>query len=110
MGAATERRGEMGSRSGSYLEMAELDAAGSSGRGGDGASASSNSAAGASAVRLGFITGVILTNKVISFERILFRATRGNMFLKQSQILGTVVDPTTGEKCEKTVCVVFFAG
>jgi V-type H+-transporting ATPase subunit a len=32
------------------------------------------------------------------------------MFLKQSQILGTVVDPTTGEKCEKTVCVIFFAG
>ena len=40
----------------------------------------------ATAVRLGFITGVLLTNKTASFERVLFRATRGNMFLKQSPI------------------------
>ena len=101
----------MGARSSSYLEMAELDAgrAGGSARGG-GESGAEATSSGANTVRLGFITGVILTNKVISFERILFRATRGNMFLKQSRILGTVLDPTTGEKCEKTVIVVFFAG
>jgi len=62
------------------------------------------------AVRLGFITGVLLTGKTASFERVLFRATRGNMFLKQSPIEGKVEDPSTGDKVEKTVYVVFFAG
>lgn len=98
----------MGQRRGSssYLEMAEMDAGGASASGRDGGGQRSN----ANAVRLGFLAGVILTSKVIAFERILFRATRGNMFLKQSRIDGTVIDPTTGERCEKTVCVVFFAG
>ena len=35
-----------------------------------------------SAVRLGFVTGLIQTERLNSFERILFRATRGNMFLR----------------------------
>lgn len=48
--------------------------------------------------RLGFITGVIPKIKAASFERILFRATRGNMFLKQASIEDAVVDPATGEK------------
>jgi len=107
-------RGENGDgrstgRTGSYLEMAEL---GSERRASDGREngTSSENSQGNKAVRLGFITGVMLTHKVIAFERILFRATRGNMFLKQSPIPGFVVDPTTGEKCEKTVIVVFFAG
>lgn len=41
-------------------------------------------------MRLGFITGVLLTSKTQPFERVLFRATRGNMFLKQSPIEGKV--------------------
>lgn len=99
-------------RSGSYLEMAELGSEQRSNEGTSGGNTSVESAQeqAAKAVRLGFITGVLMTSKVVSFERILFRATRGNMFLKQSPILGLVVDPTTGEKCEKTVIVVFFAG
>lgn len=32
---------------------------------------------------LGYVTGVILQEKALSFERVLFRATRGNMFVKQ---------------------------
>nr|XP_024392931.1 V-type proton ATPase subunit a3-like isoform X3 [Physcomitrium patens] len=60
--------------------------------------------------RLGFITGVIPKIKAASFERILFRATRGNMFLKQASIEDAVVDPATGEKIEKTVFVIFFSG
>ena len=62
------------------------------------------------AVRLGFITATVGTHKTSSFERVLFRATRGNMFLKQSVIEGKVTDPKTGERVEKTVVVVFFAG
>jgi V-type H+-transporting ATPase subunit a len=60
--------------------------------------------------RLGFISGVVPKAKAASFERILFRATRGNMFLKQAPIEEAVIDPATGEKVEKTVFVVFFAG
>jgi hypothetical protein len=48
--------------------------------------------------RLGFITGLVPKLKVTSFERILFRATRGNMFLKQAPIEQPVDDPATGEK------------
>ena len=62
------------------------------------------------AVRLGFITGMLLTSKTAAFERVLFRATRGNMFLRTCPIEGKVEDPATGEKADKTVYVVFFAG
>lgn len=60
-------------------------------------------------MRLGFVAGTIAEDKLHAFERLLFRATRGNMFLKFSSV-GTVVDPTTTEKVEKAVFVVFFAG
>ena len=64
----------------------------------------------AASARLGFITGTIKTEKVHAFERVLFRATRGNVFLKLANIEGHVEEPTTGEKTFKTVYVVFFAG
>jgi hypothetical protein len=47
--------------------------------------------------------------QVLPFERLLFRATRGNMFLKHS-VVGAVTDPITGDKQEKAVFTVFFAG
>lgn len=34
----------------------------------------------------------------MAFERILFRATRGNVFLKQVSVDEPVVDPVSGEK------------
>ena len=37
----------------------------------------------AQAGRLGFVSGTLLAEKAISFERVLFRATRGNMLLRQ---------------------------
>ncbi|KAL2633846.1 hypothetical protein R1flu_005325 [Riccia fluitans] len=61
-------------------------------------------------VRLGYVSGVVPKAKALAFERILFRATRGNMFLKQAPIEQPVTDPATGEKVEKVVFVVFFAG
>ncbi|KAK9799428.1 hypothetical protein WJX73_009975 [Symbiochloris irregularis] len=60
-------------------------------------------------VRLGFVAGTIQQEKIIAFERLLFRATRGNMYLRTLSV-GSVVDPTTTEKQEKSVFVVFFAG
>ncbi|KAK9220375.1 hypothetical protein WN943_009025 [Citrus x changshan-huyou] len=44
------------------------------------------------------------------FERILFHATRGNVFLKQSVVEDPVADPVSGEKVEKNVFVVFYSG
>lgn len=61
------------------------------------------------AIRLGFVAGMIAQEKLTPFERLLFRATRGNMFLKSTSV-GQVTDPTTSEKQEKSVFVVFFAG
>ena len=59
--------------------------------------------------RLGFVAGLVPEDKLNPFERLLFRATRGNMFLRSASV-GAVVDPATGERSEKAVFVVFFAG
>ncbi|CAI9769858.1 unnamed protein product [Fraxinus pennsylvanica] len=61
-------------------------------------------------VKLGFITGLVPREKSIAFERILFRATRGNVFLKQAVVDNPVTDPVSGEKVEKNVFAVFFSG
>ena len=48
--------------------------------------------------RLGFITGLVAKSKATAFERILFRATRGNLFFKQTPVEQPVLDPATNEK------------
>lgn len=60
--------------------------------------------------RLGFVAGMVAKERVAAFERVLFRATRGNMFLRSVEVDGLLVDPTTGDKVEKSVFVVFFSG
>lgn len=60
--------------------------------------------------RLGFISGLVPREKAIAFERILFRSTRGNVFLKQVVLEYPVVDPTSGEKVDKNVFIAFFSG
>ena len=49
-------------------------------------------------VKLGFVAGVVPRGKSMAFERILFRATRGNVFLKQAVLEDPVIDPVSGEK------------
>ncbi|XP_021286533.1 V-type proton ATPase subunit a3 [Herrania umbratica] len=61
-------------------------------------------------VKLGFITGLVPREKSMAFERILFRATRGNVFLKQVPVEDPVTDPVSREKMEKNVFVVFYSG
>ncbi|KAM0942870.1 hypothetical protein DsansV1_C14g0131951 [Dioscorea sansibarensis] len=61
-------------------------------------------------VKLGFMCGLVPKEKSMAFERILFRATRGNVFLKQVQIDEPVTDPVSGEKVAKNVFVVFYSG
>eukprot|EP00252_Welwitschia_mirabilis_P011263 TRINITY_DN2534_c0_g1_i1.p1 TRINITY_DN2534_c0_g1~~TRINITY_DN2534_c0_g1_i1.p1 ORF type:complete len:818 (-),score=151.87 TRINITY_DN2534_c0_g1_i1:210-2663(-) len=60
--------------------------------------------------RLGYLTGLIAKEKALAFERIVFRATRGNMYLKQAPVEVPVADPVSGEKVEKVVFLVFFSG
>ncbi|KAJ3669145.1 hypothetical protein LUZ60_011095 [Juncus effusus] len=59
---------------------------------------------------LRFICGIITSNKEMIFERMLFRATRGNMFFNQAPAGELVTDPISGDELEKTVFVVFFSG
>lgn len=49
-------------------------------------------------VKLGSFTGLVPREKSIAFEKILFRSTRGNVFLKQAVIEEPVVDPISGDK------------
>ncbi|KAG2488106.1 hypothetical protein HYH03_013255 [Edaphochlamys debaryana] len=59
--------------------------------------------------RLGSIAGLIARERLAGFERLLFRATRGNNYFRFMQV-GLVLDPATGEQVDKAVFVVFFAG
>lgn len=49
-------------------------------------------------IKLGFTSGLVPREKSIPFERVLFRATRGNVFLKQAVVEHPVLDPLSGEK------------
>lgn len=40
----------------------------------------------------------------MAFERTLFRATRGNMFLKQAAVENLVTDPVSGDKVQRFIC------
>ncbi|KAK8956628.1 Vacuolar proton ATPase a3 [Platanthera zijinensis] len=61
-------------------------------------------------IKLGFLSGLVPKEKSMAFERILFRATRGNMFLKQVPVDEPVNDPVSGEKIAKNVFVIFYSG
>ncbi|KAG2409692.1 V-type proton ATPase subunit a3 [Vigna angularis] len=49
-------------------------------------------------IKLGFISGLVSREKSVPFERILFRATRGNVFLKQTVVDHSVLDLSSEEK------------
>ncbi|XP_006365749.1 V-type proton ATPase subunit a1-like isoform X1 [Solanum tuberosum] len=57
-----------------------------------------------------FISGIICNSKVLQFERMLFRATRGNMLFNQAVADDEILDPSSNEMVEKIVFVVFFSG
>lgn len=57
-----------------------------------------------------FICGIINKEKVLTFERMLFRATRGNMLFHQAAADEQIIDPISAEMVEKTIFVVFFSG
>ncbi|XP_028408788.1 V-type proton ATPase 116 kDa subunit a-like isoform X2 [Dendronephthya gigantea] len=60
--------------------------------------------------QLGFVTGVIDRERVPAFERLLWRACRGNVFFKQAEIDTPLEDPVSGFVIHKCVFIVFFQG
>lgn len=46
-------------------------------------------------VKLGFVTGVVESEKMQTFERVLWRATRGNLFMRTNIIEERIEDPKT---------------
>ena len=66
-------------------------------------------AVGQSQTRLTFVAGVIARERMPVFERVLWRACRGNVFLRQAEILQPLEDPTTvswGER-ERNLTVLY---
>ncbi|KAG2446982.1 hypothetical protein HYH02_008136 [Chlamydomonas schloesseri] len=59
--------------------------------------------------RVGFVAGTLASDKMPPFERLLFRATRGNVYLRQGSV-GSVRDPVTNETLAKHVFVIYFTG
>ncbi|KAJ0952576.1 putative V-type ATPase, V0 complex, 116kDa subunit family [Helianthus annuus] len=59
---------------------------------------------------LRFISGIIPKSKVLFFERMLFRATRGNLLFNQAPADELIMDHVSSEMVEKTIFVVFFSG
>ncbi|XP_069674847.1 V-type proton ATPase 116 kDa subunit a 1-like isoform X2 [Periplaneta americana] len=60
--------------------------------------------------RLGFVAGVVPRERVAGFERMLWRISHGNVFLKQVDLDEPLEDPKTGNEIYKTVFVAFFQG
>ncbi|CAG9818315.1 unnamed protein product [Phaedon cochleariae] len=66
--------------------------------------------AGGQALKLGFVAGVILRERIPAFERMLWRACRGNVFLRQAEIETPLEDPSSGDQVYKSVFIIFFQG
>uniref|UniRef100_A0A8C2B6D3 V-type proton ATPase subunit a n=1 Tax=Cyprinus carpio TaxID=7962 RepID=A0A8C2B6D3_CYPCA len=60
-------------------------------------------------LRLGFVAGVINRERIPTFERMLWRVCRGNVFLRQTEIEDPLEDPTT-VSVHKSVFIIFFQG
>nr|XP_053639529.1 V-type proton ATPase 116 kDa subunit a 1-like isoform X3 [Cherax quadricarinatus] len=61
-------------------------------------------------MHIGFVAGVILRERIPAFERMLWRACRGNVFLRQAEMDDPLEDPATGEQVYKSVFIIFFQG
>lgn len=59
---------------------------------------------------IGFTAGAINRDRLGAFERILWRVTRGNLYLNHTEIPEPVVDPTNNEAVYKSVFVIFAHG
>ncbi|KAF1813948.1 V0/A0 complex, 116-kDa subunit of ATPase [Eremomyces bilateralis CBS 781.70] len=63
-----------------------------------------------SVMNIGFVAGVIPRERMPSFERILWRTLRGNLYMNQSEIPEPIINPETNEEISKNVFVIFAHG
>ncbi|KAL9059485.1 MAG: hypothetical protein Q9162_001183 [Coniocarpon cinnabarinum] len=63
-----------------------------------------------SVMNIGFVAGVIPRDRIGSFERILWRTLRGNLYMNQSEIPEPIVNPENNEEVRKNVFVIFAHG
>ncbi|CAD30452.1 V-type proton ATPase 116 kDa subunit a 1 [Caenorhabditis elegans] len=61
-------------------------------------------------LQLRFVAGVIQRERLPAFERLLWRACRGNVFLRTSEIDDVLNDTVTGDPVNKCVFIIFFQG
>uniref|UniRef100_A0A8C7M843 V-type proton ATPase subunit a n=1 Tax=Oncorhynchus kisutch TaxID=8019 RepID=A0A8C7M843_ONCKI len=61
-------------------------------------------------IRIKFVAGVISRERIPTFERMLWRVCRGNVFLRQAEIEDPLEDPATGDQVHKSVFIIFFQG
>lgn len=59
-------------------------------------------------MRFSSITGVVATEEKNRFERMIFRATRGNCYLRFAPIKQPITDPQSGQLVEKSVFIIFY--
>ena len=59
-------------------------------------------------MRFSSITGVVATEEKNRFERMIFRATRGNCYVRFAPIQQPITDPETGTMLEKSVFIIFY--
>uniref|UniRef100_A0A8C5FKY4 V-type proton ATPase subunit a n=1 Tax=Gadus morhua TaxID=8049 RepID=A0A8C5FKY4_GADMO len=57
-----------------------------------------------------FIHSLIGRERIPTFERMLWRVCRGNVFLKQADIEDPLEDPASGDQVYKSVFIIFFQG
>lgn len=60
--------------------------------------------------QLGFVAGIINLERYFSFERMLWRISMGNVFLKRSDLSEPLLDAETNKPAVKTVFIAFFQG
>ncbi|KAM6505442.1 H(+)-transporting V0 sector ATPase subunit a [Fusarium solani] len=63
-----------------------------------------------SGMKIDFVAGVISRDRVATFERILWRTLRGNLYMKQSEIPEPLTDPTSNEAVKRNVFLIFAHG
>jgi vacuolar-type H+-ATPase subunit I/STV1 len=56
------------------------------------------------------VTGVIARSRMQTFERVLWRSLRGNLFMKSAEIDEAIVDPDTDSVVDKNVFCIFAHG
>merc|ERR1711970_867637 len=61
-------------------------------------------------MQLNIVAGVIDRLRVIAFEKMLWRVSKGNVYIKFSDIEEEIKDPKTGDILYKAVFIIFYQG